>query len=97
MAGRRPPRLEGRGALCLKRRSCEWPGHSSSPRWHEGRLWFCDWIDRQVMAVDMDGKAEVMLTRDSASHSMGYSIEWLPDGRPLMTGDKSGASSLTGR
>ena len=33
-----------------------------SPRWHEGRLWFCNWIYRQVMAVDMDGKAEVMLT-----------------------------------
>jgi hypothetical protein len=40
------------------------------------------------MAVDMDGKAEVMLTRDPASHSMGYSIDWLPDGRLLTTGDK---------
>ena len=63
-------------------------GIPESPRWHEGRLWFCNWIDRQVMAVDMDGKAEVMLTRDPASHSMGYSIEWLPDGRLLTTGDK---------
>jgi hypothetical protein len=40
------------------------------------------------MAVDMDGTAEVMLTRDPASHSMGYSIDWLPDGRLLTTGDK---------
>ena len=63
-------------------------GIPESPRWHEGRLWFCNWIDRQVMAVDMDGKAEVMLTRDPASHSMGYSIDWLPDGRLLTTGDK---------
>ena len=63
-------------------------GIPESPRWHEGRLWFCNWIARQVMAVDMDGKAEVMLTRDPASHSMGYSIEWLPDGRLLTTGDK---------
>jgi sugar lactone lactonase YvrE len=38
----------------------------------------------------MDGKAEVMLTRDPASHSMGYSIDWLPDGRLLTTGDKIG-------
>ena len=45
-------------------------GIPESPRWHEGRLWFCNWIDRQVVAVDMDGKAEVMLTRDPASHSM---------------------------
>ena len=63
-------------------------GIPESPRWHEGRLWFCNWIDRQVVAGDMDGTAEVMLTRDPASHSMGYSIEWLPDGRLLTTGDK---------
>ena len=63
-------------------------GIPESPRWHEGRLWFCNWIDRQVVAVDMDGKAEVMMVRDPDSHSMGYSIDWLPDGRLLTTGDK---------
>ena len=63
-------------------------GIPESPRWHKGRLWFCNWIDRQVMAVDMDGTAEVMLTRDPASHPMGYSIDWLPDGRLLTTGAK---------
>jgi sugar lactone lactonase YvrE len=40
------------------------------------------------MAVDLDGKAEVMATRDPGSHPMGYSIDWLPDGRLLVTGDK---------
>jgi sugar lactone lactonase YvrE len=63
-------------------------GIPESPRWHEGRLWFCNWIDRQVVAVDMNGEAEVMLTRDPDSHPMGYSIDWLPDGRLLTTGDK---------
>ena len=63
-------------------------GIPESPRWHEGRLWFCNWIDRQVVAVGLDGKPEVMLTRDPGSHPMGYSIDWLPDGRLLMTGDK---------
>ena len=63
-------------------------GIPESPRWHEGRLWFCNWIDRQVVAVDLDGEAEVMLTRDPASHPMGYSIDWLPDGRLLTTGAK---------
>jgi sugar lactone lactonase YvrE len=63
-------------------------GIPESPRWHEGRLWFCNWIERQVMAVDLDGKAEVMATRDPDSHPMGYSIDWLPDGRLLTTGDK---------
>jgi sugar lactone lactonase YvrE len=38
------------------------------------------------MAADLDGEAEVMLTRDPASHPMGYSIGWLPDGRLLTTG-----------
>jgi sugar lactone lactonase YvrE len=63
-------------------------GIPESPRWHAGRLWFCNWIDRQVVAADLDGTAEVMLTRGPASHSMGYSIDWLPDGRLLTTGDK---------
>ena len=63
-------------------------GIPESPRWHEGRLWFCNWIERQVVAVSMDGEAEVMATRDPGSHPMGYSIDWLPDGRLLVTGDK---------
>ncbi len=63
-------------------------GFPESPRWHDGRLWFCNWIDRQVVAVDLDGQAEVMATLDPDSHSMGYSIEWLPTGSLLMTGDK---------
>jgi sugar lactone lactonase YvrE len=63
-------------------------GIPESPRWHEGRLWFCNWIDRQVVAVGLDGMAEVMLVRDPDSHPMGYSIDWLPDGRLLTTGDK---------
>ena len=71
-------------------------GIPESPRWHEGRLWFCNWIDRQVMAVDLDGAAEVMLTRDPSSHPMGYSIDWLPDGRLLTTGDKIGRQEPDG-
>ena len=63
-------------------------GIPESPRWHQGRLWFCNWIDRQVVAADLDGRTEVVLTRDPASHPMGYSIDWLPDGRLLTTGDK---------
>ena len=63
-------------------------GIPESPRWHDGRLWFCNWIDRQVVAAGLDGTAEVILARDPDSHSMGYSIGWLPDGRLLTTGDK---------
>ena len=60
-------------------------------------LWFCNWIDRQVMAVDMQGTAEVMLTRDPASYPMGYSINWLPDDRLLTTGAKLERQSPMGR
>jgi sugar lactone lactonase YvrE len=59
-------------------------GIPESPRWHEGRLWFCNWIDQQVMAVDPGGQAEVMSAR--GDRPMGYSIDWLPDGRLLVTG-----------
>ncbi|MFF4621181.1 SMP-30/gluconolactonase/LRE family protein [Nonomuraea jabiensis] len=61
-------------------------GIPESPRWHEGRLWFCNWIDREVVAVDLEGKSEVAFVRGPVP--MGYSIDWLPDGRLLMTGDK---------
>lgn len=60
-------------------------GIPESPRWHEGRLWFCNWIDRQVVAVGLDGRLEV--TSAKGDRSMGYSIDWLPDGRLLVTGD----------
>src|SRR5262244_3050585 len=60
-------------------------GIPESPRWHEGRLWFCNWIDRQVVAAGLDGAAEVTPVRNA--RLMGYSIDWLPDGRPLMIGD----------
>jgi sugar lactone lactonase YvrE len=61
-------------------------GVPESPRWHQGRLWFCNWIDRQVVAVGLDGTQEVMPAR--GDRPMGYSIDWLPDGRLLVTGDK---------
>ncbi|SJM32945.1 hypothetical protein BQ8482_330080 [Mesorhizobium delmotii] len=30
-----------------------------SPRWHDGRLWFCNWGTGQIIAVDADGNSEV--------------------------------------
>jgi len=64
-------------------------GIPESPRWHDGSpLWFCNWVDRQVVAVGLDGTPEVKYVRDPDTHPMGYSIDWLPDGRLLVTGDK---------
>src|ERR1700759_2676729 len=53
-----------------------------SPRWHDGRLWFCDWGARQILAVAPDGTGEVVLEVDF--HSLPMCIDFLPDGRLLV-------------
>jgi sugar lactone lactonase YvrE len=52
-----------------------------SPRWHDGRLWFSDWVAQEVIAVDLDGKSEVITRVDA----LPFSIDWLPDGPMLVT------------
>jgi sugar lactone lactonase YvrE len=54
-----------------------------SPRWHDGRLWFAHWGAGEVVAVDLDGVSEVMAP---GPPGLGWSIDWLPDGRLLVTG-----------
>ncbi|MGI5129525.1 SMP-30/gluconolactonase/LRE family protein [Pseudonocardia sp. CA-107938] len=54
-----------------------------SGRWHEGRLWFAHWGIGEVVAVDLDGKAEVMA---AGPPQMGWAIDWLPDGRLVTSG-----------
>jgi len=56
-----------------------------SPRWHDGRLWFPHWGTPEIVAVDLEGNAEVMAKGPSG---LGHSIGWLPDGRMLVTGDE---------
>jgi sugar lactone lactonase YvrE len=51
-----------------------------SPRWHEGRIWFCDWGAGEVIVVDADGKPEVV----ARMQGMPFCIDWLPDGRLLV-------------
>ena len=29
-----------------------------SPRWHDGRLWLCDWLAGEVLTVDAGGRTE---------------------------------------
>jgi sugar lactone lactonase YvrE len=56
-----------------------------SPRWHDGRLWFANWGAgaQEIVAVDLAGNREVIAHNAAFA---GYSIDWLPDGRLLMTG-----------
>jgi sugar lactone lactonase YvrE len=53
-----------------------------SPRWHDGRLWLCDWGAREVLAVDGDGRPQVM-TRVPAR--LPFSIDWDAEDRLLVT------------
>jgi sugar lactone lactonase YvrE len=58
-----------------------------SPRWHEGRLWFSDWGAQEVLAVDPDGSSEVVVRMPS----LPFSLDWLPDGRLLISSAGDGA------
>ncbi len=54
-----------------------------SPRWHDGRLWFAHWGTGEIVAVDLDGRSEVVA---HGPPGLGWSIDWLPTGRLLVTG-----------
>ena len=55
-----------------------------SPRWHDGRLWFANWGTGEIVAVDLAGNSEVV---GEGPPGLGWSIDWLPDGRLLVTGE----------
>ena len=51
-----------------------------SPRWHDERLWFSDWGAQEIIAVELEGKSEVIIHMPS----FPFSIDFLPDGRLLI-------------
>ena len=53
-----------------------------SPRWHDGRLWLSDWVAQRIVAIDPDGRSEVMVRLPF--REFPFSIDWLPDGRLLV-------------
>jgi sugar lactone lactonase YvrE len=52
-----------------------------SPRWHDGRLWFSDWVAREVIAIDATGASQVIAEVDA----FPFSFDWLPGGPMLIT------------
>lgn len=58
-----------------------------STRWHGDRVWLAHWGTREVLAVDPVGNREVMAT---VPVDVAYSIDWLPDGRLLVTSGPEG-------
>lgn len=55
-------------------------GFPEGPRWHQNRLWFSDFRTRRVLAVDLNGKIEVIAELDDQPSGLG----WLPDGSMLI-------------
>src|SRR5262249_48413633 len=53
-----------------------------SPRWHNGRLWFAHWTAQEIIAVDPQGKSEVIMRLPFSTFP--FSLDWLPDGRMLI-------------
>ncbi|GHO71352.1 gluconolactonase [Ktedonobacter sp. SOSP1-52] len=62
-------------------------GFGESPRWHEDRLWFSNWGTQEVIAVDLEGKSEVMARVPT---TIPFCIDWLPDGRLLIVSGREG-------
>lgn len=62
-------------------------GIPESLRWHEGRLWFCDWGAAEVRALDLDGQNRLEVRVPT---SLPISIDWLPDGRLLVVSGREG-------
>jgi len=58
-----------------------------SPRWHEGRLWLSNWGAQEVVAVDLDGRSEIVARVPT---TIPFCIDWLPDGRLLVVSGREG-------
>lgn len=52
-----------------------------SPRWHDDRLWVCDWMAGEVLRFDASGGRRVM----HRLSGLPFSIDWLPNGRLVVT------------
>lgn len=64
---------------------CSGLGLVESPRWHDGRLWFSDWIAGEIIAVDDEGESEVVVSHSS----LPLCFDFLPDGRPLLVSNQA--------
>lgn len=51
-----------------------------SPRWHDDRLWFSNWGAQEIVAVDLEGRSEVIVRMASSP----FCFDWLHDGRLLI-------------
>jgi sugar lactone lactonase YvrE len=57
-------------------------GYGESARWHDGRLWLANWGTGEVLAIDADGRREVVVT--VPPDTIPFSIDWTPGGTLLV-------------
>jgi sugar lactone lactonase YvrE len=57
-------------------------GFPESTRWHDGRLWLCNWGAGEVLAVTPDGRRDIAARL--APQTLPFSIDWSADGRLLV-------------
>ncbi|RYH03685.1 MAG: SMP-30/gluconolactonase/LRE family protein [Alphaproteobacteria bacterium] len=50
------------------------------PRWHDGKLWFADWVGQKLYTLAPGGQPQV----EATIASLPFSFDWLPDGRMLL-------------
>src|SRR5262245_61834420 len=50
------------------------------PRWHDGKLWFADWVGQKLYTLDGAGRSRV----EAEIASLPFSLDWLADGRMLL-------------
>ncbi len=61
-------------------------GLGESPRWHDDRIWFCDWPAGAILAGPADGPMEVAVTIEA----FPFCIDWDADGRLLVVDGSGG-------
>lgn len=55
-------------------------GFPEAPRWHDGRLWFSDFVSRKVHVLDLSGHLADVVEVPQVPSGLG----WLPDGHLLI-------------
>src|SRR5207245_10404607 len=59
-----------------------------APRWHDGRLWVADWGAQEILAVNREGKREVIVKVSFPSFPLCF--DWLPTGQLLLVSSREG-------
>jgi len=59
-----------------------------SARWHDGRVWRCDWLAGEVLSFSANGERSV----EARFEGLPASIDWLPSGDLVLTTDLGGSA-----